>query len=72
MKKEEDEKRQKKKRLGKRLVNYFPSLRLCSSIYSRLKKEEEERQLEWSKKYRDRVRFLLEVTSYLLAVEQSC
>lgn len=27
----------------------------CDSLYSKLKKEEEEREEEWAKKYRDRV-----------------
>lgn len=30
-------------------------IRMFISLYSKLKKEEEERELEWAKKYRDRV-----------------
>lgn len=37
---------------------------LLFSLYSKLKKEEEERELEWAKKYRDRVWLLYLVRKY--------
>ena len=39
-------------------VNFLPTYVLwfyCFSLYAKLKKEEEEREAEWAKKYRDRV-----------------
>lgn len=43
-------------------VNFLQTCVLCVhcfSLYAKLKKEEEEREAEWAKKYRDRVGYLL-------------